>query len=138
MVAAERAPWQNTRVLTTLLFIFLAGASAGALSMRLFHEKLHPSAAATREPGRDAVLQHFKVELNLSSAQTDKIGRVLEDYRQYYQSLQDQLDDLRATGKSRIVQILNEQQRAKFEKMMAELAPQLATPPSTPAPAPTK
>jgi Spy/CpxP family protein refolding chaperone len=137
MVAAERAPWQNTRVLTTLLFIFLAGASAGALSMRLFHAKLHPSAAA-REPGRDAVLQHFKAELDLTGSQTDKIGRVLEDYRQYYQSLQDQLDDLRATGKSRIMQILNEQQRAKFEKMMAELAPQLATPPSTPASPPAK
>ena len=47
---------------------------------------------------------------------------VLEDYRQYYQSLQDQLDDVRSTGKTRILQILDDQQRAKFEKIMGSSA----------------
>ncbi len=134
MVVAERAPWQNTRVVTTLLFIFLAGASAGALSMRLFHEKLHPGSSRSRDQGRDA-LQLFKAELDLTSDQVNKIATVLEDYRRYYGSLQDQLDDLRATGKSRILQILNPEQRTKFEKKMSELAPQLAPPPP-PASAP--
>ena len=50
---------------------------------------------------------------------------VLEDYRHYYESLQDQLDDLRSTGRTRIVQILQPGQREKFEKMMDELVPQL-------------
>jgi hypothetical protein len=50
---------------------------------------------------------------------------VLADYREYYQSLEDQLDDVRSTGKSRIMQILDEQQRAKFEKIMGDLQPQL-------------
>ena len=59
------------------------------------------------------------------SAQTEKLALVLDDYRQYYQSLQEQLDDLRATGKTRIMQILNPEQRDKFEKMMTDLAPQL-------------
>jgi Spy/CpxP family protein refolding chaperone len=127
MVATERAPWQNTRVVTTLLFIFLAGASAGALSMRLFHDKIHPG-GKSRDQGRDA-LQLFKAELNLTSEQTDKIAIVLEDFRRYYGSLQDQLDDLRSTGKSRILQILNPEQRVKFEKRMTVLAPQLAPPP---------
>jgi hypothetical protein len=73
-------------------------------------------------------LQKFRTELDLSGAQTEKLGLVLDDYSQYYQSLQDQLDDLRATGKTRILQILNNDQRAKFERMMADLAPQLAGP----------
>src|SRR5438105_2472906 len=110
MAAVERrAPWQNARILSTLLLVFLAGASTGALSMRLgLHEKLHRTvAAAPREPNRDAVLQRFKTELDLSGAQAEGIALVLEDYRQYYRSLQDQLDDLRATGKTRILQILN-------------------------------
>ena len=130
MVVAERAPWQNPRILTTLLLVFLAGATAGALSMRLgLHDKLHRTvvSAAPREPSRDTVLQRFKAELDLSGAQTQQIGLVLDDYGQYYQSLQDQLDDLRATGKTRILQILDDSQRAKFEKMMADLAPQLTT-----------
>jgi hypothetical protein len=124
MVAAQRAPWQNPRILSTLLLVFLAGATTGALSMRMgLHDKLHRSSASG---SREAVLQKFRTELDLSGAQTEKLGPVLDDYSQYYQSLQDQLDDLRATGKTRILQILNDDQRAKFERMMADLAPQLA------------
>jgi len=127
MVAAERAAWHNPRILSTLLLVFLAGATTGALSMRLgLHQKLHRSAgSALRGPNRDAVLQKFKADLDLSGAQTDQIALVLDDYRLYYQSLQDQIDDLRATGKTRILQILNPEQRVKFEKMMADLGPQL-------------
>lgn len=126
MGAPERAPWQSPRILSTLLLVFLAGGAAGALFMRLgLHDKLHRTASAASQPSREAVLSRFKTELDLSSAQTDQIGLVLDDYRHYYQSLQDQLDDLRATGKNRIVQVLNPEQRTKFEKMMAELAPQL-------------
>jgi len=52
---------------------------------------------------------------------------VLQDYSHYYESLQDQLDDLRSTGLSRIVRILQPGQREKFEKMRAELIPQLGS-----------
>jgi Spy/CpxP family protein refolding chaperone len=132
-VATEsEAPWQNPRILSTLFLVFLAGAASGALSMRLgLHEKLHRTvaAAASREPSRDAVLQRFRQELDLTGDQSQKIALVLDDYRMYYQSLQDQFDDLRSTGRTRILQILNPDQRDKFEKMMNDLAPQLA--PST-------
>src|SRR5215469_11366961 len=128
-VASEgRAPWQNPRILSTLFLVFLAGGVAGALSMRLgLHEKLHRTvAAASREPSREAVLQRFRTELDLTGDQSQKIALVLDDYRMYYQSLQDQFDDLRSTGRTRILQILNPEQRDKFEKMMNDLAPQLA------------
>ncbi len=126
MVAAERAPWQNPRILTTLLLVFLAGATSGALSMRMgLHDKLHRP--ASREASRDVILQKFKTQLDLSGPQTEKLSLVLDDYSQYYQSLQDQLDDLRATGKSRILQILNPDQRAKFQKVMTDLAPELSS-----------
>jgi hypothetical protein len=132
MAASERAPWQNPRILSTLFLVFVAGAAVGGLAMQLgLHDKLHRTAsAATREPNRrelnrEVVLQKFKTELQLSGAQTEGIALVLEDYGKYYQSLQDQLDDLRLTGKTRILQILNPDQRARFEKMMADLAPQL-------------
>jgi hypothetical protein len=122
MVATERAPWMNPRILSTLMFVFLAGAAMGALSMRLVHRS--PAVAASGN--RDAILNRFKTQLGLSNDQTQKLGVVLDDYRQYYESLQEQLDDLRATGKTRILQILDEQQREKFEKMMNDLAPQLS------------
>jgi hypothetical protein len=81
--------------------------------------------AAPKEPSRDVVIQRFKTELDLSPEQTAKIAIVLEDFSHYYESLQEQQTDLRATGKNRIVEILNQQQRERFEKMMNQLAPQL-------------
>ena len=121
---------QNPKVISTLVVVFLAGTAVGALSMQLgLHEKLHRtvSAAAPKTPpaAKDAVLQRFKTELNLSTVQTQQISSILDDYRHYYQSLQDQLDDVRAMGKTRIVQILDEDQRQKFDKMMTELQPQI-------------
>jgi hypothetical protein len=145
MAAAERAPWQNPRILTILMLVFVAGAASGALVMQLgLHEVLHrasaprtvfphavapvPSATAAttaQEAGHQAVLIRFQTELGLTGAQTEKLALVLDDYSQYYQSLQDQLDDLRASGKTRIMQLLDAEQRVKFEKMMNQLAPQL-------------
>ena len=123
---------QNPKVISTLVVVFLAGAAVGALAMQLgLHDKLHRTAAAASKPvplaAKDAVLQRFKTELSLSPAQTQQISSILDDYRHYYQSLQDQLDDVRALGKMRIVQVLDEGQRQKFDKMMTELQPPVET-----------
>jgi Spy/CpxP family protein refolding chaperone len=126
-VAYERATWQNPRIFSTLLLVFLAGGAAGAVSMKFgLHEILHRS---TPPASKEAVLQKFRADLNLTPAQTDKISLVLDDYRHYYQSVQDQLDDIRATGKMRILQELDPAQRDKFQKMMGEIPPQLAPKP---------
>jgi len=95
------------------------------------HDRLHRVAAASspKDANREAVLQDFKTKLDLSPEQTEQIAVVLEDFSHYYESLQDQLDDLRSTGLSRIQQILQPGQREKFEKMRSELAPQLAAEP---------
>jgi trans-aconitate methyltransferase len=126
---------KNPKVLGTLLLVFLAGAAVGALVMQMgLHEKLHRtvSAATTAYPAttrafanNDALIQRFKTELNLSADQTVRIAMVLSDYREYYHNLQDQLDDVRATGTTRIMQILDDQQRAKFDKIMGKLQHQV-------------
>jgi hypothetical protein len=122
----------NPRIASTLLLVFLAGAATGMLGMQYgLHERLHrvAAAAAPRDANREAVLQDFKTKLDLSPEQTDQIAVVLQDFSHYYESLQDQLDDLRSTGLSRILQILQPGQREKFEKMRTELAPQLSVDP---------
>jgi hypothetical protein len=125
---------KNPKVIGTLALVFLAGAAVGALIMQMgLHERLHhtvsaataPAPAVSKASTNDAMVQRFKTELNLSADQTIKIAMVLSDYREYYKSLQDQLDDVRSTGKTRIMQILDDQQRAKFEKIMGNLQPQL-------------
>ena len=92
------------------------------------HDRLHRVAAAAappRDSSHEAMLQDFKNKLDLSADQADQISVVLQDYSHYYESLQDQLDDLRSTGLSRILQILQPAQREKFQKIRTELAPQL-------------
>src|SRR5579884_1720456 len=118
--ADARAPWLNMRVLTTLALVFLAGAASGALWMQFgLHERLHHTVAALAPaPTRDQILQRFNTELGLSQDQSQKIAAVLSDYTQYYESLQEQLDDVRATGKTQILQILNPDQRDRFEKIV--------------------
>ena len=122
----------NLKVAGTLVVVFLAGTAVGALSMQMgLHERLHRTVSAATLPvirkasTNDALIQRFKTDLNLSPDQTDKIAMVLADYREDYHSLEDQLDDVRSTGKSRIMQILDDQQRTRFEKMMVDLQPQL-------------
>ncbi len=126
MVAAERAPWQNPKIVSTLMVVFLAGAATGALTMQVgLHKLLHRGPARITSQNRDAILNQFRTELGLTPTQTEKLASVLDDYRQYYQSVQDQLDDMRNTGKNQIMAILNPEQRQKFEKMMNDLGPQL-------------
>lgn len=128
MVAAERAPWQNPRIVTTLMLVFMAGAATGALVMRFSGPQVthRVRSMVSRSPDHDQVLQQFKTGLNLSDTQTQKLALLLDDYGQYYESVQEQLDDLRATGKRQFMAILNPEQREKFEKMLPELVPQLA------------
>ena len=126
--APTRAAWQNPRVVSTLALVFFAGAATGALWMQFgLHDKLHRtvSASSSGPVDRATLLRKFNEELALSPDQSQKISGVLEDYTQYYQSLQDQLDDMRATGKTQILEILNQEQRTRFEKLMDEFGPEL-------------
>ena len=65
--------------------------------------------------------ERFRKELTLTDDQTREVAEVLDDFVKYYQTLQAQMDDVRANGKDRIVNILNPEQRDKFSRMMTEL-----------------
>jgi Spy/CpxP family protein refolding chaperone len=117
----------NSRIVLTLAGVFLAGVGTGMVGMRFgLHEQIHPAASVPQQPNQTEVLDRFRKELSLTDEQTQKLAAVLEDYRHYYQAVQeqieemrlrDQIDDLRSTGKNRILEILNAEQRQKFEKM---------------------
>jgi hypothetical protein len=116
------APWRNPKVLSTLLFVFLSGAVVGAVGMRLAAPQSRQAKTLSywREGGKEISIQRFKKELNLTDEQASEVGTVLDDFVMYYQTLQAQMDDVRATGKNRILRLLNDDQKQKFEKMMNE------------------
>src|SRR4051794_26820920 len=117
-----RAPWQNPKVIYTLVFVFLSGAAASALAMRLsFAPERHRTAAYWKEGGDKISLERFRKELDLTPDQEREMATVLDDFVMYYQTLQAQMDDVRATGKQRILKILHDDQKQKFEKLLGEI-----------------
>lgn len=112
--------WHTPRVLAVLLLVFLCGAAAGALAIRMATPRL-PAAAAWTSGGREWTLDWMKRELDLTPAQAAEIETVLDEFVLYYQNLQGQMDDFRAEGKKRILRSLTPEQRKRFEKMVGKL-----------------
>jgi hypothetical protein len=110
-----RQSWVGPRAagISTLLLVFLCGIIVGALVFNLgAHKRLH------REPfwstsGKMAALSRVQKELDLTPVQVEQMKTILDDFAKYYMTV---LSD----GKWRILQILNEDQKKKFEKMLAE------------------
>jgi hypothetical protein len=118
VVMPLRHSWVGPRAagISTLLLVFLCGAVLGALAFNLgAHKKMHrePFWSAT---GKDAAVARVKKELDLNPAQVEQMETILDDFAKYYTTV---LTD----GKSRILQILNEDQKKKFEKLLAEGSP---------------
>jgi len=116
-VLDKAAPWRlwNPRYAcaTALVLVFLCGAAVGALVMDLgVHNRAHPPAFDTPQ-GRAAFFDRMNRELELTPAQAEQMRSILTDFWDYYRTV---LSD----GKSRIEQILNDDQRRKFERLLAE------------------
>ncbi len=96
-----------------LVMVFLCGAGAGALVMNLgVHRALHQPDFDT-PAGKIRFFERMQKELNLTPAQSEQMQSILNDFWQYYHSV---LSD----SKSRVEQILNPEQRAKFEHMLQD------------------
>ena len=94
--------------------IFLAGVIAGAVAMNLgAHRWLHRSAPFYTEGGKEISLQRWKRDLDLTPEQSQQMTVILDDFAMYYRNV---LSD----GKSRILRILNEDQKRKFDRLLAE------------------
>ncbi len=125
MFAADRTSWQNPRILTTLVMVFLCGALAGAITMRSgLHDKLHRSAAYWKDDQTEFSYDRLKKELNLTPDQADRLKTILDDFVKYHQDLQAQIEDVRATGRNRILQMLTPEQRQRFEQLSNRLPAQ--------------
>jgi|SRR5581483_476354 len=97
----------------TLALVFLCGATVGALFMDLRVHNRAVQPAFDTPQGKAAFFDRMNRELNLTPAQSEQMQSILKDFWDYYRTV---LSD----GKSRIEQILNEEQRRKFEQILQE------------------
>jgi hypothetical protein len=122
MTTGQRLCFTNPRVLLTVSLIFLAGALAGGLVMRYgLHSMLHPQDPFWQEGGKQVSLRYLTSELDLTPTQQAEMETVLDDFVMYVQALQAQMDDVRASGKARVMRVLDERQKKKFEQMLGQL-----------------
>jgi hypothetical protein len=98
---------------TALALVFLCGVAVGALVMDLgVHGRTMPPAFDTPQ-GKAAFFDRMNRELELTPEQSEQMRSILTDFWDYYRTV---LSD----GKSRIEQILNADQRRKFERILQE------------------
>jgi Spy/CpxP family protein refolding chaperone len=123
MFAPDQPTWQNPRILTTLILVFLTGAMAGAIGMQFgLHQKLHDNARYWSDK-KEFSYDQLKRDLNLTPDQSERMKTVLDDFVKYHEDLEAQIEDVRATGRNRIVQILTPEQRRRFEQLSDQLPP---------------
>src|SRR5215472_14733199 len=114
----ERAPfaraWDPRLVCAvTLSLVFLCGAATGAVVMSFgAHARLHQPAFDTA-PGKTAYFARIQKELDLTPAQTAQMQSILNDLWQYYRTLM-------SDSRTRVEQVLTEEQRRKFERILQE------------------
>ena len=107
--AALPRPAERLAILSFLL-VFLCGMVLGAVVMSFsVHAKMHGTPPVAH--GLSMSVPEWKAELDLSDQQTVQLTSILDDFSHYY-------DNVLADGNSRIMQILNPDQRRRFEQML--------------------
>lgn len=75
------------------------------------HASLH--GAPPPATGLSMSVAEWKDRLDLTDEQTEQLKSILDDFSRYY-------DNVLADGNSRIMHILNDDQRRKFERMLQD------------------
>jgi Spy/CpxP family protein refolding chaperone len=113
-MAPVRSLW-NARVTcgVTLALVFLCGAVIGALVMDFGVHGRGQVAAFDTPQGKAAYFQRMQKELDLTPAQAEQIGLILNDFWQYYRTV---LSD----AKQRIEVLLTPEQKVRFERLLQD------------------
>jgi hypothetical protein len=107
--------WRASKLTCTLTIalVFFTGAVAGAVVMDLSAHRWRAQAAPFwTETGREISLQKWTRELDLTPQQTKELERILDDFGMYYRNVLGE-------GKARIIHILNDDQKKKFDQLIA-------------------
>ena len=109
-----------------LMLTFALGAVAGVVSGHLYETRLKP--AGPRPGARMAppdIVEEFSQGLSLNSDQKGKLKQIIDRGREHYRALslqfRPQYDAIRDETRQEIRQILTEDQKARFEKIIHEM-----------------
>ena len=113
-IAPGRSRW-NVRVTcgVTLALVFLCGAVIGAVVMDLGVHGRGQVVAFDTPQGKADYFARMRKDLDLTPAQSEQIGLILNDFWQYYRTV---LSD----AKQRIEVVLTPPQKVRFEHLLQD------------------
>jgi hypothetical protein len=113
----------NLVVVGYLLLVFLAGVAVGGFGDRLFVDH-RSNAKLTPDQYRRAVVAELQKRLNLEPAQVTQLNAIYEAtgarFRDIHKRIEPDIAALRADHDDSVRAILNDRQRAEFDKWRAE------------------
>jgi len=100
---------------STLVLVFLCGALAGAVVVRAGGARwmAKPAPPFWTEAGKSLSLEKWKHDLDLTPEQVGEIELILDDFNTLYKNVT-------FDGKARILKVLTDEQKAKFQKMVGD------------------
>ncbi len=118
MLRRHDTGWSNPRVLSILALVFICGVTVGGVIMRQYlHSRMHFHRELAIEDARRFGLHRLQVELDLTPQQEKIVARELDDYAKYYQNIEDEREDVAEHGRQRILSILNNNQKKRFDSI---------------------
>jgi Spy/CpxP family protein refolding chaperone len=110
----------KSKAFAVLVAVFLGGFVSGAVALRIYHQQ---TAQAGSPPGIDlhsqpgVVAEHLRDELALSDAQTTQVEEILDYCIMREADLLTQGRQLKVEARERIYELLDAEQRKKFENV---------------------
>ena len=102
--------------------IFVFGMMAGAFSLKLAERYwVRPAGLTLDGAEKELAVQHFSRELELSEVQARDIENILDEFIMQQSNLMTEFRNSRLSGQEQIIRVLNEDQRRRFQKVLAEL-----------------
>ena len=106
-----------------LLSVFLGGAVAGAVSTKVFSPNVVDSTEARPHVHEPSVaVEHLRERLDLDAGQVSQLQSILDYCIMKEADLLSQIEYAKEDGRQRILKILNEQQRGKFDAALLEVS----------------
>ncbi len=108
-----------------LLVVFFGGAGAGAVGTKIFQRNANVAGSAAARPhlhDASVTVERLREELDLDTGQVNQLHGILDHCIMKEADLLDQIKYAKEDGRRRILDILDEQQRGKFDAALLRVS----------------
>jgi Spy/CpxP family protein refolding chaperone len=109
-------------IASSWIIVFILGAVAGAVGHHIYKQDLTPPAVRPMPPPKpESIVDGMARELKLDHQQKEQLKSIFDQSRKRYLDLGKQYRAIRRETDDEIKQILNPEQKAKFEEFLKQV-----------------